>query len=148
MDLKRPSHQLYNGQCRAWQSCFLNIVGCCNFTEVKSHEVCTVYGIFLKNRMSSATKCSIWPSNMLKTVDLEYHSSLSVAWIVRFWFRSLQNSTIHKRPLVQGNLFLLAVYTHEVPLCLCSIFCSRSQVRMSTVSYCIWSADYAPFCIL
>ena len=47
--------------------------------------------------------------------------------------------------LVQGSPFLLAVYTHEVPLCLCFIFCSRSQVRLSTASYCVWSADHAPF---
>ena len=32
-------------------------------------------------------------------------------------FRSFQNSTIHKTWLVQGNLLLLAVYTHEVSLC-------------------------------
>ena len=36
---------------------FLNIVGCCNFTETKSCEVCTVLldkGIFLYNQMTLA----------------------------------------------------------------------------------------------
>ena len=44
------------------------------------------------------------------------------------------NLTVHKTSPIP-SLFLLAVYTHEVPLCLCSIFCSRSQVRLSTVRY-------------
>ena len=48
-------------------------------------------------------------SGWLKLIDLGYSSSLSVAWMVRFWFKSFQNSTVHKRPLVQGSLFLLAV---------------------------------------
>ena len=55
-------------------------------------------------------------------------------------------SRVWIRDYVQGNLFLLAVYTHEVPLYLCSIFCSRSQVRLSTASHRVWSADHAPFC--
>ena len=104
-------------------------------------SMCTVLldkGPFLKNRTTFATKYSVWPSSTLKTVDLEYRSSLSVAWMVRFWFKSLQNLTSHKRPLIQGNLLLLVVYTHEVPLYLCSIFCSRSQVRLSTASYRVW----------
>ena len=73
-------------------------------------------------------KRSVWPSNTLKIVDPGYRSSLSVAWMVRFWFKNFQNSTVHKTSLVQGSLFLLAVYTHKVPLCLCSVFCSHSQV--------------------
>ena len=52
--------------------------------------------------------------------------------MARLWFKSFENLTVHKTSLVQGSLFLLAVYTHEVPLCLCSVFCSRSQVRLST----------------
>ena len=48
-------------------------------------------------------------SGWLKLIDLGYRSSLSVAWMIRFWFKSFQNSTVHKRPLVQGSLFLLAV---------------------------------------
>ena len=82
-----------------------------------------------------ATKRSIWPSSMLKTGDLEYRSLLLVAWMVRFWFKTLQNSTIHKKKLVQCSLFLLTVYMDEVPLYLCSIFCSHSQVRLSIASY-------------
>ena len=74
-------------------------------------------GLFLKNWTTFATKRSVWPSNMLKTVDLGYRLSLLVAWMVRFWFKSFQNSTVHKTLLVQGNLFLLALYMHEVPLC-------------------------------
>ena len=71
---------------------------------------------------------------MFKIVDLEYRSSLSVAWVFRFWFKSLQNLTAHKRPLVLGNLFFLAMYTHKVPLYLCSIVCSRCQVRLGAAS--------------
>ena len=95
-----------------------------NFTEPKSPEVCTVLqekGLVLKNRTTLATKLSVWTSSTLKSVDLEYRSSLSVAWMIRFWFKSLQNLTAHKRQLVQGNVFL----PHEVPFYLCSIFCIR-----------------------
>ena len=77
-------------------------------TEAKSCEVCTVYwttGYFPKKWTMFGTKLSVWPSNMLKTVDLEYHSSLSVAWMVRFWLKSLHSSTVRKRLLIQGNLF-------------------------------------------
>ena len=73
---------------------FLNIVGRFNFTEAKSHEVCTVLlnkRLFLKNQTALAIKPSIWPSNTLKTVDLIYCLSLLVAWMVRFWFKSLQS---------------------------------------------------------
>ena len=73
-----------------------------------------------------------------------YRLSLSVAWIVRFWFKSFQNLTIRKTSLVQGSLFLLAVYTHEVPVCLCSVFCSRSQVRLSTARYRAFGAPTTP----
>ena len=82
--------------------------------------MCTVYrttGYFSKTERRLQQNTSVWPSSTLKTVDLGYHSSLSVAWMVRFWFKSFQNSTVHKTSLVQGSLFLLAVYTHEVPLC-------------------------------
>ena len=54
---------------------FLTIVGCCNFTEAKSREVCTGLldkGLFLKKQTMLATKHSIWLSSMLKIVDLEY----------------------------------------------------------------------------
>ena len=125
---------------------FFNIVGCCEYkvvrfvqftgqkaTSQKPNEICNK-----TLRLALST---------LKTVDLEYCSVLLVVWMVRFWSKSLHNSIIHKRPLIQGSLFLLAVYTHEVPLYLCSIFCSCSQVRLSTASYRVWSVDYTPFCI-
>ena len=111
---------LYDGQCRAWRTHFKNIVGCCHFTEAKSREVCTVLldkGLFLKNR-----------TTLPKTVDLDYRSSLSVAWLVRFWFKNLQSLTAHDRQFLQGNLFLLAVCRHDMALYLCSIFCTRSLV--------------------
>ena len=60
---------------------FFNIVGCCNFTEAKSCEVYAILldkGLFLTNRTMFATKCSIWPSNTLKTVNLEYRLLLSL----------------------------------------------------------------------
>ena len=109
----------------AWRSHFLNIVGCCNFTEAKSREVCTVLldkGLFLYNWTTLAKNRSVWPSSTLKTVHREYRLSLSVAQLVRFWLKSLQSLTAHERQLLQDNLFLLAVCTHEVPLYLCSIF--------------------------
>ena len=91
---------LYDGQCRAWRSHFLNIAGCCNFTEMKSREVCTVLldmGLFLYNWTTLAKNHSVWPSSTLKTVHREYCLSLSVAQLVRFWFKSLQSLTAHER---------------------------------------------------
>ena len=105
-------------------------------------------GLFLKNQTTFGTKRSAWPSSMMITVDLEYCLLLSVAWMFRFWFKSLQNSTVHKRSLVQGSLFLLAVYTYDVPLYLCTVFSSHRQVRLSIASYCVWSANHTPFCTL
>ena len=100
MDPKRPSYQCtVQWTMQGLTEPFFDIVGCCNFTEVKSREASKVLldnGLVLKNRMKFATKRSIWPSSTLKTVDLEYCSSLSVAWMVRFWFKSLQNSTEEK----------------------------------------------------
>ena len=64
--------------------------------------------------------------------------------MVRFWFISFQNLTVHKTPLVQGSLFILAVYAHEVPLCLCSVFCSRSQMRLSIARYRAFGARTTP----
>ena len=138
---------LFDEQGRAWQSHFKNIVGCCNFTEVKSREVCTVLvdkQLFLKNRMTLPNKRSVGPSSRLKTVNLDYRSSLSVTRLVRFWFKSLQSLTAHDGQFPQGNLFLLAVCTHKVPLYLCSIFCSHSLVQVSTASYRILSHGTRP----
>ena len=44
---------------------------------------------------------------------------------------------------LQGNLFLLAVCTHEVPPYLCSIFCSHSLMQVSIANYHVWSAEHA-----
>ena len=77
-------------------------------------------------------KRSVWRSSTLKTVHREYRSSLSVAQLVRFWFKRSQSLTAHNRQFLQGNLLLLAVCTHEVHLYLCSIFCSHSLVQVST----------------
>ena len=97
--------------------------------------------LFLKNRtMLAKNKTFIWPSSTSKTVDLDYRSLLLVAQLVRFWFKSLQSLTAHERQFLQGDLFLLTVCTHEVPLYLCSIFCSPSMVQLSTASYPVWNA--------
>ena len=103
---------------------------------------CKIFGgggmpLCVKVRTNVVCPAMLCPSNgdVLATPLLGYRSSLSVACMVRFWFKSFQNSTVHKTSLVQGSPFLLAVYTHEVPLCLCSVFCSHSQVRLSTARY-------------
>ena len=93
---------------------------------------------------NASKKRSVRPSSRLKTVDLDYRLSLSVARLVRFWFKSSQSLTAHDRQFLQGNLFLLAVCTHKVPLYLCSIFCSRSLVQMSTVSYRVFECRTRP----
>ena len=101
-------------------------------------------GLFLKNRPRLAKKRSVRPSSRLKTVDLDYRSSLSVARLVRFWFKSLQILTVHDRQFLQGNLFLLAVCTHAVGLYLCSIFCTRSLLQFSAASYRAFGAWNTP----
>ena len=101
-------------------------------------------GLFLKNRPRLAKKRSVRPSSRLKTVDLDCRSSLSVAQLVRFWFKSLQSLTVHDRQFLQGNLFLLAVCTHDVGLYLCSIFCTRSLLQFSAASYRAFGARNTP----
>ena len=46
------------------------------------------------NNPCNKTLC-VWPSSTLKTVNLEYHLSLSVAWVVRFLSESLQSLTAY-----------------------------------------------------
>ena len=101
-------------------------------------------GLFLKNRPRLAKKRSVRPSSRLKTVDLDCRSSLSVAQLVRFWFKSLQSLTVHDRQFLQGNLFLLAVCTHDVGLYLRSIFCTRSLLQFSAASYRAFGARNTP----
>ena len=73
----------------------LNIIGCCNFTETESREVCTVLldkGLFLYNQTTLAKKrtkekeqktASSGPQIRQKTVNREYRSSLSLfSWSV------------------------------------------------------------------
>ena len=101
-------------------------------------------GLFLKNRPRLAKNRSVRPSSRLKTVDLDCRSSLLVAQLVRFWFKSLQSLTVHDRQFLQGNLFLLAVCMHDVALYLCSIFCTRSLVQFSTASYRVFERGTRP----
>ena len=101
-------------------------------------------GLFLKNRPRLVKKRYVRPSSRLKTVDLDCRSSLSVAQLVRFWFKSLQSLTVHDRQFLQGNLFLLAVCTHDVGLYLCSIFCIRSLLQFSAASYHAFGARNTP----
>ena len=100
--------------------------------------------LFLKNRPRLAKQRSVRPLSRLKTVDLDCRSSLSVAQMVRFWFKSLQSLTTHDRQFLQGNLFLLAVCTHDVGLYLCSIFCTRSLLQFSAASYRAFGAWNTP----
>ena len=62
----------------------------------------------------------------------------------QFWFKSLQSLTVHDRQFLQGNLFLLAVFTHDVGLYLCSIFCTRSPLQFSAASYRAFGARNTP----
>ena len=101
-------------------------------------------GLFLKNRPRLAKKRSVRPSGRLKTVDLDCRSSLSVAQLVRFWFKSLQSLTVYDRQFLQGNLFLLAVCTHDAGLYLRSIFCTRSLLQFSAASYRAFGARNTP----
>ena len=137
LNQKLVTNILYVGQCRAWWSHFKNI-SCCNITEAKSHECVEFYwtrGYFSKTERCLPKKRSVWPLSKLKTINLDYCSLLPVVRLVRFWFKSLQSLTAHDRQFLQGNLFLLAVCTHDVPPYLCFIFCSCSLVQFSTASY-------------
>ena len=92
---------LYEGPDRA-------IIGCCNFTQAKSREVCIVLldkGLFLKNR-TFATKRSVWPSSTLKTVDLQYRSSLSVCLDGQVLVQKLHNLGTTFHHIVTANLSL------------------------------------------
>ena len=100
----------------------------------------------VSQKLNDASKKTLHRA-LKKTVDLDYRSSLSIARLVRFWFKSLQSLTTHDRQFLQGNFFLPAVCMHEVPLNLCSIFCSRSLVQVSTASYHTLSAEHASNCI-
>ena len=149
MDPKRPSYPRTVWWTMQGLTEPFNTVRCCNFTGKKAWSVYSLpdNGLFPKNWTIFATKPSVWPSNTLKTVDLGYRSSLSVAWMVRFWSKSFKNPTVHKTSLVQGSLSLLTVYTHKVPLCLCSVVCSLNQVRLSTARYRVFGARTTPWTV-
>ena len=141
MDPKRSSYQC-TVQYRGWQSCFLNIVGCCNFTEVKSREVCTlasspgpdwrglgrrlcVHFCWTRGYFSKSEWClqqnTLSGHSTLKTVHLEHCLLLLVAWMVRVWFKSLQFH--HVCTTARTIQFLL-----WVSLFSCSVFGSCSLV--------------------
>ena len=119
---------LYDGQC---SSCM---------TEPFFPEYCwqrqktwgvysfTGQGAISQKRNDVCNKCSIRHLSTLKTVNLEYCSSHSVAWMIRWHIPS-------------G-----CVYPRGASI-LCFVFCNRSQLWLSTASYCIWSTDHTPFCI-
>ena len=117
---------------------YFNIVGYCNFTEARSRGVCAVLrdkGLFVKNWTTLARKTLRLPLEYVKCVDLDYRSSLSVAWMVRLWFESLQSLTVYAQPLVEGNLYQFSLWrTHRVPLFTCSLFCSYSLCNCFAVS--------------
>ena len=97
----------------------------------------------ISQKLNNASK-NASSNRTLKTVDL------GLVLIALSWSCGqilVQSLTTHERQFLQGNLFLLAVCTHEVLLYLCSIFGSRSQVQFSTPSYCVWSMERAPNCI-
>ena len=52
--------------------------------------------------------------------------------MVRLWFESLQNSTAHKRPLVQGNLFFLSIRMK------CLSVCASSFVVVVRCDWALW----------
>ena len=84
MDLKRPRYQCTVQMDNAGPDgaiLKISLAVNCNFTAAKSHEGCTVLldkGLFLKNRMTLPEKCSIWSLSRFKTINLDYHTSLSV----------------------------------------------------------------------
>ena len=84
--------------------------------------------LFLNNQTTLAKKtCSVRPSSMLKTVDLDYCSSLSVAQLVRFWFKVW--------PATRDSLYMV---THFFWLCVrtrCLSICVPSFVA---VVWCNW----------
>ena len=106
---KRPSYVLYNGQCRAWRRISFavvilqrrKVVKCVHFTGQRA--ISQKLNNFCNKTLRLALECV---ENCRSRVSF-------VAFMVRFWFKNL---TVHTS-FVQGSLFLLAVYTHKVPLC-------------------------------
>ena len=102
-----------------------------------SREVCTVLlerGLFLKNQITLPKKCSVRPSSRLKTVDLNYRSSLSVARLVRFWFKIWPPTTDSSYKVTY--FFWLCVRTR------CLSICAPSFVA---VVWCKWALRVSRF---
>ena len=117
---------------------FMNIIGCCNFTPAFFLQVW--FGFRDNNLLSSKTvhtswlkKRSIWPLSTLKTVHLGYCSSLSVARLVRFWFKNLQSLTDHKSSSYKVTYsFWLCVHTR------CLTVCAPSFVAVIWCNWALW----------
>ena len=88
-------------------------------------------------RTTLPKKRSVRPSSRLNTVDLDYRSSLSVAWLVRLWFKSLQSLTAHNRQFYKVTYFFwLCVRTR------CLSICAPSFVA---VVWCKWALRVIAF---
>ena len=113
---------------------FLNITGCCNFTETKSHEVCTVLlekgVIFQKPKWYLQKKHSVWRSSMLKTGNLEYCWSLLGARVIRFWLKvykvwphmhnysyKVTNQVLDVNNVLRVSLFMFHVWSCSLVPC-------------------------------
>ena len=121
MDPKRPIYQCTaRWTMQGLMKPVFDIVSCCTLQRQKVMRwVATVLldkALFLKKLNGACKKENLHLvlEYIKKTVDLDYHLSLLVAQLVRFWFKSLQSLTAHERQFLQGNLFLLAVCTHKV----------------------------------
>jgi len=74
--------------------------------HVHVYTVLVDKGLFLKNQPTLANKRFIRPSSRLKSVHLDYRSSLSISQLLRFWFKSSQSLTTHERQFLPGILSL------------------------------------------
>ena len=122
---------LYDGQCRGRRSHFLNITGCCNFTEAKSHEVCTVCWT---RGYCSKTKRRL---QQMLCLALEYVEKKSIWSIIR-------RSRLLGRSNFGSKVYTVWLRMHNRSykfslwrMCLgspfsCSIFCSCSQCCVIT----------------
>ena len=105
-----------------------------NFTAAKSHEVCTVLldkRLFLKNWMTLPEKRTIWPLSRFKTINLDYHTSLSVVQLVRFWFKSYcpRQTVPTRKPFPSG-----CVHVHTR----CLSICAPSFVAIVWCKWALW----------
>ena len=92
-------------------------------------------GCFSRTKWRFQKNRSVWPLSRLKTVDLDYCLSLSVARLVRFWFKSLQSLSAHNRQFLT-NFFWLCSRTR------CFSICAPSFVA---VVWCKWALQVIAF---